>query len=563
MISWIQSTFQKHYRILFSVLLAIVIVSFVFTIGAMPSLTGEGRITEQPFFGRNLASREEATRIFDDARLSIYLQSGYPPYDQDQLQNYALTRTAGIGLADQYGIPEPAEEQLTAYIATLPAFQGAAGSFDSARYNQFIQMLESDPSLDQAVAKQVIADDYRLQRVQEALGGPGYVLPGELRNQVERLDTTWSVAVGLLDYAGFSPEIEVSEEQLQEYYEQNGFRYDRAPRVKVSYAEFPTEAYLPQVSFTEEELKRYYEENRYRFPVTDDKPAESAADASADAAAASPALSPEEQAAADFQKVRGEVEAALRQERARRAASKAAADFSYALFEQKVPPQSEALQALLGARNVQTRTLDAFSMEEPPADLGWSPQVASEAFRLNEKRFFSDPLATENGFVVLLWEENIPSVRPLLNEVRDKVAEDIRQDEKRRLFTERGQQILTSLRERLRSGATFTEAATAEGLNVKTFEEFSRRQPPAGMESSVLSRLERLGPGDVSEMVLEGTQGNFVYVMDKKAPVLDESNADFVATREGLVRSSANLSQALSLEELVRQELEASAPQPR
>ncbi len=42
MISWLQTNFQKHFRVLFIVLLGVIIVAFVFTIGAAPGI-GDGR----------------------------------------------------------------------------------------------------------------------------------------------------------------------------------------------------------------------------------------------------------------------------------------------------------------------------------------------------------------------------------------------------------------------------------------------------------------------------------------------------------------------------------------
>jgi peptidyl-prolyl cis-trans isomerase D len=38
MISWIQRTFQHHFRTIFAILLALTIISFIFTIGASPGI---------------------------------------------------------------------------------------------------------------------------------------------------------------------------------------------------------------------------------------------------------------------------------------------------------------------------------------------------------------------------------------------------------------------------------------------------------------------------------------------------------------------------------------------
>ena len=42
MISWIQRSFQQHFRIIFGILLAVTIISFIFTIGASPGIGRAG-----------------------------------------------------------------------------------------------------------------------------------------------------------------------------------------------------------------------------------------------------------------------------------------------------------------------------------------------------------------------------------------------------------------------------------------------------------------------------------------------------------------------------------------
>src|ERR1022692_4025296 len=77
MISWIQRYFQRHFRIIFGVLLAVTIISFIFTIGSTPGIgRADRREMTRDYFGHNLASREEVQRMIEDAHLSSYLQYG-------------------------------------------------------------------------------------------------------------------------------------------------------------------------------------------------------------------------------------------------------------------------------------------------------------------------------------------------------------------------------------------------------------------------------------------------------------------------------------------------------
>ena len=77
MITRIQRYFQHHFKAIFAVLLAVTIVSFIFTIGASPGLgRGDRRVVERHFFGYNLSLPDDQARLFGDAQLSASLSVG-------------------------------------------------------------------------------------------------------------------------------------------------------------------------------------------------------------------------------------------------------------------------------------------------------------------------------------------------------------------------------------------------------------------------------------------------------------------------------------------------------
>ena len=62
--------------------------------------------------------------------------------------------------------------------------------------------------------------------------------------------------------------------------------------------------------------------------------------------------------------------------------------------------------------------------------------MAAEAFKLGAGRAYSDALSAPEGAVVLFWKESLPPRQPLLTEVRDQVAADYIESEKRKRFVE-------------------------------------------------------------------------------------------------------------------------------
>src|SRR5579863_3638225 len=176
MISWIQRSFQRHFRVVFGLLLAVVIISFIFTIGSTPGIgRAEHAVVARDYFGHNLQSKEQAGALFEDARLSAYLQYG-SSLNADRIENYMLIRTAALHLADEMHMPEPTTEQITDYIKRLPVFAGPNGQFDVSRYDSFRSVYRTNGGAEAEIAR-VIADDVRATKVQYLVGGPGYILP--------------------------------------------------------------------------------------------------------------------------------------------------------------------------------------------------------------------------------------------------------------------------------------------------------------------------------------------------------------------------------------------------
>ena len=57
-----------------------------------------------------------------------------------------------------------------------------------------------------------------------------YVLPADIRSQLARSDTNWTLASATADYTAYKPEIPATDKALTEYFEQAGSRYDIAPQ---------------------------------------------------------------------------------------------------------------------------------------------------------------------------------------------------------------------------------------------------------------------------------------------------------------------------------------------
>ncbi len=548
MISWIQKTFQQHFKVVFMLLLAVVIVAFVFVTNASSGLGGADRqhLTERMVFGYNLASQEDQARLFGDASLSAQLQSGYG-VEGEELQSYGLQRAAALQLAKEWGIPATSKLEIADYIKTLRVFAGQDGQFDASRYTMFRDSLKNNPRFNEASVSRVLADDVRVNKVQQLLGGPGYVQADDVASMLTRADTRWSIATASLDYGSYAPGIQPTDAELTKFFEENTFRYEVAPRVSVSVVSFPATAYLDHVKLTETDVRAFYESNPARFPQP----------ANADKNATDPN--------AAFAAVRPQVEAALRFQRGQQYALKAASDFSYSLFESKAQPDSPQFEALLSAQKLSLVQLAPFTLEDGPAELGRSPAVAEEAFKLGPNRLFSDAVSTPAGAAVIVYRETLPAHTPILAEVRAKVQADYVEGEKRKRFMELGRTMRTAIENRLKAGDSFEKAVTASvgavKAETKQLAPFTLRQPPQDADYTLLGSLDRLEKGRVSDLIMTGAdRAAFIYVADKQVPDLSESNAQYAATRAQLASVNSRIGASAYLSELVAAELKRTEP---
>jgi peptidyl-prolyl cis-trans isomerase D len=559
MISWIQRTFQQHFRGIFAVLLGIIIIMFVFTIGAQSSGGGRDRgLVDRPFFGYNLGLQSDQEKLFGDASLSASLRVGmFGGLDASQIQNYAFQRAATLHLANEWGIPAATTSEVEAQIKTMRMFAGQDGNFDPKAYQTFRDNLKTNPrGVTESDIARVISDDVRAEKVQNLLAGPGYVLPADVKSQIGRADTTWTLATASTSYNAFKPEIKPTDAELTQFFEQSGGRYDIPPRVVVSYVDFPVTNFISKVNVTDAEVRAFYDANPSRFPKPPEKK---------DEKAPTPSVTPAADPNADFAAVRAQVESTLKLERAQTLAAKAASDTSLALFESRANT-SEAVEKFLASKNLVAKPLPAFTRDNPPAQLGSSPEVADAAFRLSKDRLASDAISTPTGAVILFWKDSEPIRKPLFTEVREKVLADYVENEKRKRFVELGRTAKTEIEARVKAGDNFEKAvaaaSTKTGLkfDTKTLAPFTLRTRPQDIDYTVLGALERLNKGEVSDMSVGAEAGVFVFAADKKEPDVTEANPRYTETRNQIASFTSRMGASAYISELVENELKKSEP---
>src|SRR6201998_3866207 len=132
---------------------------------------------------------------------------------------------------------------------------------------------------------------------------------------------------------------------------------------------------------------------------------------------------------------------------------------------------------------------------EPVLELGNGQDVKDEIFHLRQGDL-SLPLRTDRGYVVLSIEQSQPAHQGTLEEVRDKVVTDLKQQKANELAQTKAQE----LEKRVRAGEKFAAAAKTLGLDPKTSDSFARNGSVPNLGSgkqltpAFLLRVGQVGP---------------------------------------------------------------------
>lgn len=159
----------------------------------------------------------------------------------------------------------------------------------------------------------------------------------------------------------------------------------------------------------------------------------------------------------------------------------------------------------------QTRPVSA---SDPLLELGNSQDVKDEIFRLRSGEL-SMPIRNDRGYVVLALKDSFPAHQGSLDEVRDRVINDLKKEQ----AVQQAKTKADELARRLKAGEKFDAAAKALALDPKTSDSISRDGSiPGAGSGKLLGAAFSLKQGDVGAPLSLG-QNWLVYRVAEKVEV--------------------------------------------
>jgi peptidyl-prolyl cis-trans isomerase D len=214
---------RKNQRVLF-IVIAFLAIPFIFYFSKSdPFQSGSnvaGRIHGQPVsvidYQRNmrlfvLAQQLGLWNVLQDLSFSA-------TSDQNAHLEFAWNRMVLRHEAERLGI-RPTAQEVAGVIRELQPFRGEGGSFDPARYDQFVR--EALPSLGftEAHIQELASDQLVTQRMRDMLAIAVEVPQAEAQEMVSRAYGRLTAAVVRLRTEDFNQQVQISDEDVQKFYE--------------------------------------------------------------------------------------------------------------------------------------------------------------------------------------------------------------------------------------------------------------------------------------------------------------------------------------------------------
>ena len=475
----LQNIREKFTGWIAAAILALIAVTFVFVGGA-----------NFAFIGSNYAAKVDGSEIglgqFEQAyrdQLQQNPQFAQLPDDLRQtLRRNVLEQLIQQRVIDNY-LEEAgyriSNEQLMSMIQQMPDFQ-VDGRFDMETYRNLLAQNGYEPALFERAQRTTL----RRNQLERALRGSAVLSPAAFRRYLNLAGEQRVVAMATLSPDTVSDEIQITDEMITAYYEENPSLYQLPESADVQYVEITRSDVAAAANVSEEEIVEYYEFNKDRY------------------------LQDEQRQARHILITFGDDEAAA-EERARALLARIEAGEP---FEDLARTNSEdTVTAPQGG------DLGTLTRTQLPGDLG------SAIFAMDEGAV-EGPIESEFGFHIVRLDRILEQGPLPLDQVRAELVAELQDQKAETRFRELERQLSDALFD----ATSIEQLAAAVNGDVMTVEGFTREGgEPLGSDPVIVDAV-------FDELVLSGDQLSEIVEVDAGRSVVIQVTSHYPATRQPL-----------------------------
>jgi hypothetical protein len=498
-------TIRKHQTWLWAVIITLTVISFVIYFspyskmnsGSRPSgnygsINGQ-RITRQQFGN---AYREVDLHFFLFANPGHWMSEDRKRSEQDierEVYHWLLI----VQKQEQLGIH--ASEEATAEMGRQLVRQFERVGVTSP--SVFIQKVLEPHGLQVSDFERYIRHFIGIQQLMSTFGLSGrLVTPQEAKALYERDHQEVSTEAVFFTASNYLAKVVATPEAVAQFYSNRVAMYMIPDRVQVSFVEFPLTNFLAQVQ-TElgTNLNDLVEANYQRLGTNVG------------------VLFPDAKTPDEY-KVK--IRERLVRERALAEASQKANVFAHALMDSQ-STKLQSFEEMAKTNGLVVGVTAPFDREDGPKDLQVGPDFTKMAFSLTPEEPFNGPVAGRDGVYVMALMKRIPHETPPLDQIRDRVEADYKQNQALAMARQAGTMAYQTLTNRLAEGVTFLSLAEGLKLPVTALPPFSLSTRELGdIENLVsLNQLKQAAfstqPGKISPFQPTSTGGMLLYVKAK------------------------------------------------
>ena len=230
-----------------------------------------------------------------------------------------------------------------------------------------------------------------------------------------------------------------------------------------------------------------------------------------------------------------EVRQQLNDQLAYQRAQAQAADLSQNIEKQIKTPAD--LDKVAKAQGLTVQESGLFARDEPILGLGPSPEAANKAFEMKTNEV-AGPLRASRGFVFQTLVAKQDSREAKLDEVKDRVREEVVKQKARDLSKQKAAEVAA----KLKTASDFEKAAKAAGVEAKTTDLIAQDAPipDLGTAPAVEEAAFKLAVGAVSDPIPTDNGTAVIKVLEKKTVTAEEWTSSRDRFREELLTDRRN-----------------------
>lgn len=158
------------------------------------------------------------------------------------------------------------DQQLSAFIQQQPSFQ-VDGKFNLQQYETVLAANRFTPQ----GFEQYQRINQTVTQLSDGISQTGFATERDIQLLASLQEQERKASYAVIKADRFVDEIEVTEQQIAEYYDRNSDQYQNPARVQVEYIELGVEALRETIDPTEDEIAALYEETKGRFKTAESR----------------------------------------------------------------------------------------------------------------------------------------------------------------------------------------------------------------------------------------------------------------------------------------------------